>query len=402
MGQLVVIILSLFLTYWVFEKIIKNKSGYIVRCLLFGYILRVGLMLVDLYTSVPILGSGADSEDFHRNAMQYMVQGYNGLEEYNYAWILGIVYSLTDGSRLFAQYLNVAMGMWVLFVMLEIMKMLNVPLERQKKVVLISAVMPNLVIFSAILLREAWIEFFMIWSLYWFIKWYLRKENALAITLSVVFALLSSWMHAGCIFVVIGYFAAYITYDRKKERFMLSKSSIVSLVFLGIFAIIFMSYLDVFGGKFAGLADMDADQLAGMAEEGADGGSIYLSWLPLTFTFIDIIYLPIRMFYFLFSPIPFDWRGINDIVAFIIDSLIYIWLFYRVYKDIAKTDQKHLLGRYILLAVMLAVAVFSIGTVAAGTAMRHRAKMVSFIFILFTLYETNNKKLRKIYESRQK
>lgn len=393
-------VISFLLTALLFLHINKGRNVFIVRCLLLGYVLRVGLMFVDLYTDIPILGSGSDSEDFHRNAMQYMAQGYNGLDEYNYAYLLGIIYSITNGSRIFAQYLNVLMGMGVLIIMLNIMKMLSVPLERQKKVILIAAIMPNLVIFSAILLREAWIEFFLILSLYWFVIWFLKKGDLRPISFSVLCVLLSSWMHAGCIFVAVGYFAAFITYNRSLQSFKLSRSSIASLILLSIFSLFFISYMDVFGGKFAGLAEMDSDQISGMIDESPDGGSIYLSWLPLTFSILDVAFLPIRMFYFLFSPIPFDWRGVNDLIAFLIDSSIYIWLFLRIYKDVPRSEGNRLLGRYLLLTVLLSVAVFSVGTVAAGTAMRHRAKIASIIFILYTLYDLKEKNEKKYIETK--
>lgn len=401
MGTFIAILLFIILTFLIFVKISNEKNRFIVRCLFIAYVLRVGVMLLDLYTNITIIGSGADSEDFHRNALQYMAQGYKGLDEYDYAYVCGFIYSITDGSRLFAQYLNVGMGMGILFILLKIMKMLYIPLDKQKNVMLLASAMPNLVIFSAILLREAWIEFFLILSLYWFLKWFLKKADLYAIALSVMSVLLSSWMHAGCIFVAVGYFAAYITYNRKTCSFRLSRSSIVSLIILGIFAIFFMSYLDVFGGKFAGLANMDSEQISTLVEEGADGGSLYLTWLPMTFSIIDIAFLPIRMFYFLFSPIPFDWRGLNDMVAFLIDSSLYIWFFWRIYKDVPRNCSNKILSKYLLLSIVLAVAVFSVGTVAAGTAMRHRAKIVSIIFVLYSLYETN-KKLSKAYESRSK
>ena len=47
-----------------------------------------------------------------------------------------------------------------------------------------------------------------------------------------------------------------------------------------------------------------------------------------------IFNMVIRMFgfYFLFSPIPLDWRHLMDILTFIMDSSIYLYLLYTIIK----------------------------------------------------------------------
>lgn len=382
---MVTVLLFLLLTTLLIAKIRKIKNTSLIRCVLIAYFLRLGVVIIDLYTDIPVFNSGSDSEFFHEEAMQYMEHGYTSGLDNNYDLFLGIVYKLTDGSRFIGQYLNVLMGVGLILILHRIMRLLCVSYEKQKVIVLLATFMPNLIINSAILLREAWIEFFLLLSLYTFVKWYLGIEGAKAVLKIVICVFLASWMHAGSIFVLLGYFVAFISFNRKVKCVKFSGTTISAIAFMAIVLFVFLTYASVLGGKLAVLTSFDSEFLAQRVEDDTVGGSTYLTWLPMTYSFVDVFFLPIRMVYFLFSPIPFDWRGVNDIAAFLIDSSVYIGLFYRIIKDNTRNKQHKLLGRYLLITVFIVIAVFSVGTSAAGTAMRHRAKIVPFLFVIYSI-----------------
>ena len=361
-----------------------------------GYLFRILIVYVDLYTDIPVFNSGSDTEYYHDEGIQYMKYGYTSGIDNNYDLFLGIIYTITDGSRLFAQYLNVLMGTGTILILMNLLKMFNVPLKRIKLIAFASTFMPMLIINSSILLREAWIEFFLLLSLYWFSKWFLCNGSVGAIVMSVVCVFLSSWMHAGCFFVFIGYFLAFITYNRRKGRVMFSRSSISAIFILSLLLLVFIANIGVLGKKISGaFTDFDPGFISERAEGDPGGGSTYLTWLPLTYSYVDFIYLPIRMFYFIFSPIPTDWRGLNDFIGFIIDSSIYIWLFCHIIIGKSRNKKEILLCRYLLIAIFLVVVVFSIGTFQSGNAMRHRAKVVPMLFFIYSL-KYKKKELLKV------
>lgn len=378
-------LLILLLTFLFLAQLKKIGNPFFARCLLGAYLIRVMVVLIDLYTDIPVFNSGADSEFFHDEAMQYMKLGYTSGIDNNYDLFLGIIYKITDGSRFFAQYLNVLMGCGIILVMIKLMRKLQVTMRKQNTVVFLASFMPMLIVNSSILLREIWICFFISLSLHCFTNWYIGRRKYKSVLLAVVFVFLSSWMHAGCIFVLVGYFIAFMTYNRKNGSVKISGSTIGALIFMAVVVIVFLTYSSVLGGKLGVLSDFDSEFISQRVEGDTGGGSTYLTWLPLTYSFLDLLFLPIRMFYFLFSPIPTDWRGLTDLVAFIIDSSIYIFLFYYILRGVRRNIREKLLSRYLLVTVLLVAAVFSVGTFQSGNAMRHRAKIVSLLFLGYSI-----------------
>src|SRR5699024_11199767 len=73
---------------------------------------------------------------------------------------------------------------------------------------------------------------------------------------------------------------------------------------------------------------------------------------------IMILLTPIRMFYFIASPLPWDWRSFSDIFAFMFSSLFYIiTIFFGIRSlNIKNTDYKNL--NIILLIILLISMIF--------------------------------------------
>ena len=70
--MVVAFLLFLLVTLLFFAELKKIGNPFFVRCLLGAYLIRVMVVLVDLYTDIPVFNSGADSEFFHEEAIQYM------------------------------------------------------------------------------------------------------------------------------------------------------------------------------------------------------------------------------------------------------------------------------------------------------------------------------------------
>ena len=113
---------------------------------------------------------------------------------------------------------------------------------------------------------------------------------------------------------------------------------------------------------------------------------------------VALLVAPLKMFYFMFSPIPLDWRGFGDIASFMFDSSIYVFLVGATIYGLFKSDMPLRNKIFILLFIGITVLVYSYGTQTAGTAMRHRNKIIPLLLITFAI--TNSKGLLKIAGSR--
>jgi hypothetical protein len=147
---------------------------------------------------------------------------------------------------------------------------------------------------------------------------------------------------------------------------------------------IYVNYYDFFFGKFANIEEVS--DIYGVASARI-GGSQYLTGISINNFWQLILYSPIYMFYFLTSPLPMDWRGFGDILAFSIDGIFYIYfLFYSVYFS-----RKYRFKNYIfigtIISILATVFIFGVGVQNAGTAMRHRHKIVPIIIIAYAMVQ---------------
>ncbi len=365
----------------VFFYIYGAREIYFRNIIFMGFALRVILLLADYFKWFPILNSGADSELFHMVAANN-VKNYTSDLKTNYTIVLTFIYHLTDCSRIIAQFLNVLMGLGIILMVQSVLKRLDVDLKRMKIVMLILAFMPNLNIFSAILLREAWVEFFIALSLVCFVNWFLRG-GALYIVLSIAAVLSASFMHAGVIGVLIGYTVAYIIYNPTTQKVTISRNTIISLVFLLTISSVVSSSMGLFTGKFAEYDNIE--DIVHVTNRTTGGGSDYLTWISTNSVTQSLLFAPLKMIYFLFSPLPTEWRGANDMIGFLIDGAIYLMMFITIFKCRAATGITKQLKRFLMVSIVVVTFIFGYGTTNAGTAFRHRNKIVSIVVVTFAI-----------------
>ena len=381
--------------YLIIIKLKLFVSNKLLSIILVGFFIRMIVLYLDVYKIVPILHSGGDSEGFHEIATcNFLNAGYSNvwLTYTNYSDVLSVIYMFCNGQRLVGQYLNVLLGMGVIYYIYLSCRELRITNKTIFLVITIICFFPTAIIFSGIMLREAWQEFFLAYSLFNFIRWF-RKEGDKYIIVAILSVLGAAYMHSGSLCLVVGYLFAYIYYDPRKDVVKNSIKNAIKCIFvISIFLFFFFS-----GSTFTDRLDISKQMeedvfLESLNTSRSEAGSVYLQWIDIKSSWQMILFSPLRMFYLMFSPIPFDWRGINDMIAFLFDSLFYLFFMYTIIKYYGKIKgrNKRLLN-FIALSFLVTVLVFGYGTGTAGTAMRHRCKILSFILIAFAItYDKKN------------
>ena len=305
-----------------------------------GYVARLLAMLWDIYARNIFLfpGSGGDSERFLSTAIR-ISQNISLLSQeiYGdyYTKFLGIMFYFTGAERMIGQYINVLLGVSIIITLYNILKTLNISEKTINIVIALIAFFPNAIVMSAILLRE---------------------------NLIIIFALLSFL-----------FFLNRIAFDRNTLIYL-----VVFIIFAGF---IYLNYSDVFLAKFRNIKGID--DLYRELSTGR-GGSQYLKDIRVDSPLDLIIYLPIKMLFFLISPFPTDWRGLEDILAFILDSMLYVYMISYAVKNFRWTDKKPIfLG--LTLSLLAFVLIFAIGVSNAGTAMRHRNKILPLLLVYYAM-----------------
>lgn len=365
---------------------ISNKSKYRMVYIL-AFSLRVMILFFDLFgRDIFILPhSGADSEMFYRTSMVISndLSLLGDTRGGRYSDIMGILFYLIGPHRIIGQYLNVLLGLNVIYIMEKITAEFNLKKEIEIIVLAITAFFPTSIIMSGINLREIFPTFFVTFSLYYFIRWF-KDPRLTYFIVSFILLGLASTFHSGVIGIALGYAFSFLFYRSESDNFHFSLKTVGAFLVITILFMIGNTFFSEYiFGKFQKVEDFQ--DIIVKANPLGMGGAAYLTGVTINNSLDFLIFTPIKSIYFLFSPMPWDWRGVNDIFSFFTDSVLYIISIFSYFFNKDKLGKKRKLAFLILIMIIASSFVFGVGVSNAGTAMRHRQKLVSLFIILFAL-----------------
>ena len=341
---------------------------------------RVAVTLVNHFTDIL---PHYDSLGFYASALLWAEGPQGNIYGGMYPRLLGYIFRMCGSSKLLGGYLNILLFMTALWAVYRCLCLLKVDKKLSERLIWLMALLPYSILFTSITTREAVIIAFVVLSVYFVLKWYLnmpgRTRNMI---LSCACLLFAATFHPGVIFVGVGYAIMFVFYSRKADRFIMNRRTVPAFLLVVALLAILVMFPSVFLDKFYDSSAerfVEAERFLG--DRGYYGGSVYLAWMSAGSVWQLALFTPLRMFYFLFSPLPTDWRGIVDAMTFLLDSVVYagaIWYILRHYKTSG-------MKRFILamtIGLLISVAAFSWGTYTAGTAIRHRNKMFSCLLVM--------------------
>lgn len=380
--------------------ITNKKMGKTYKAIIIiSLTIRIAMVFVDQYVySLPNSDKHGDAGGYNRTALEISddltllklenKEVYGGL----YSKIVGILYFLTGNQRLFVQSINCYLGIFSVIYVGKVLSMLTSINEKTKKMIFgITAFFPQGIMLSAILHREALIALLITLSMYFCVK-SLYKNNDIEKILSCALVLIASMFHAGVIVLIAGYILIYSFFNMKYK--IVSKSITRKFVFLILCGALLVGYVkfgDVIAGK---LTNLDSETLVNTMER-SRGGSAYLTNIKITGINSMILYSIPKAIYFMFSPMPWNWRSVTDIMTFVSDSCIYLYFIYNILKLFFKMKKDNNMKKYmlfLLIGIFGAIITFGIGTYTAGAAMRHRHKLFYIIVITYSLLLNYRKK----------
>lgn len=367
----------------------RSKKEFLI--LLFAYLIRVFTLLWDIYgRGIFVLpNSGIDTEVFQRYAVLFAEGGQinrGGV----YFRIVGNIYRLFGVQRIMAQYFNVILSMFSIFLVKKSLEDLRLSARARELALLAMSFLPMYIIMSSILLRESIIIFLITLSLYHFIKWW-RRASILHFVLALVCPLIAALFHSGSMAPTLAYALIYLFYSPKRKKYEFTlKTILIAIVFFGTFIAIDVLFGTRMFRQFDNINSLD--DIINVTVRGETG---YLRWMEATGTIGMIIFSPIRMFYFIASPLPMYWRGFNDIFGFFGSSWFYLASYYLSFRNLREKINRH---KNLLIALLI-IALFSTfmfawGVNNAGTALRHRDKFIA-IFVVAVAVAVDSLKYKK-------
>jgi 4-amino-4-deoxy-L-arabinose transferase-like glycosyltransferase len=383
-----------------FVLALAKKSPAISLILIFAFLLRIFLSLFNYYIG-GLPESNGDAIIYEQLAWNWsqgdlstVLSRYSILSHFDHthksvvspayflSWLLALLYNLTDRSLLMAQTISVMFGMGSVYLGWKISGEIWSE-QVAKKCAWVMAFFPSWVLYSALFMREVYIYFFTLFALIAIVKWV--KYNNFKYIIGAVVGFIAASLFHGAMILGLFVFLVFVFYRSSKDMFkahLSVKTFFVQLiiVILGILiAIAFFQsaftipYIDNF-------EDISVNKIIERIARTAFGESQFPDWL-LPYGFWDLIWkTPIRIFYFMFSPMP--WNISEPIHLFgVMDGLLYVVLFTYLWKWRKKIIKEPPAKIFItMLAVYMLV--FSLGIGNSGTALRHRAKLFPIIVVL--------------------
>lgn len=385
--------ISIFLFFSSSQEMISNNdrlifwSSYLVQIVVFLFKV-IGQDLVSPSLSLDALG-------FWKVAVQYFNGDYH-LRYTFFPYILNAEFHIFGINYACCILTNILFVMVMRICVFAFMNKSNVKGNLRVILSLVTCFMPYQFILSNSILREPlYISFFALAFLLFCLHISAGKQWLLY--LSVLLTLPILICHIGYFPVPLCFFLYSIKNRgvKNKRQWLLLFIQIVALLFLILVVLRFDSTTYISGYGETSIESL-LNRIAGNnRSEGTElAGSLYLKNLRITNWYQIIYYLPLKLLYFTFSPMPLDWRGIMDVLAFLGDSCVHIVLLcgigYRIKKQY-KTSNSSIIVKCGFWCCILSFVVFALGTSTAGTAIRHRDAMIAIELMTYVCSRAKTK-----------
>lgn len=384
------------ITYLIAVQMSKiHASPNIKNVVWAGYIARGIFAFMQSYFReyLPSFIANDDQPNFVNVAFAYQMGDYSKYST-NFPYILNFLYRLFGNGDFAIRVIFVYL--WFLGFVLLYKVAGELKGGRSEKLIIFYTFLPWTLYVSTALLREPIKEFSLMLSIYFLWKW-MNSGDMKEIIWSVLATVPALWLHNGEVAVVGVIFITYIFWDPKAQKWIKYKFTWkIGMLVLAIvlFPQIYRAFTFLFPGKFTG--SFSITSLLGSVVY-TDARTNYVTDVtitsPLQFAFWTIY----RMFYFWVSPTPRFWNLPADILMFAIDTIPWLWFFYRLIKDYKRGILGNKSRIWILIFVMFTF-IFAWGTRNAGTAMRHRDHFAGMLVMTALMMEEsksgNNRKIK--------
>ncbi len=362
-------------------KILNLKSEYFFKVILIlALLVRILLVFTDVYL-FKLPDSSADADGFYKTAYQYYTSGekfdFNAYGGY-FTYILYLLMNIIGSERMGVQFLISFFSMILLITLIDILNKLNLNLKYKKIIMLSMCFMPYLMFSNSILLRDTLTSTLLILSIREFINWIYDKKIKFCVK-SCLYVILAALLHVAVIFTFAIYSIFYVLYNHNLKKVKIAGVGNIKIIIITIILILFGIYFFTnFNTKFSSIDSVDDIYLK---VNRAKGGSVYLANVKINTLSQLIIWTPVKFFYFIFSPLPWNWRNILDIAAFLLDACFYLYFVVSYIKSKNKTSS----SKWLFLCFLLVGFVFALGTYNSGTAIRHRYNILPFIVVAYAI-----------------
>lgn len=381
--------LSSLIIVTIFIYFLAKRNPSLATILYVALFLRIFIILLS-QSLIVLPDSVGDAVRFELRAYELSKLGisnlllnYPGLNSFFISWFIAIFYSLFGQSELMAKSFSLFFGMNSIYLGYVISKKIWGP-NISKKVGWALALFPTLILYSCIILREAYIYFFLLVALNGIVDW-IRSKNFKSLFRLILGFILAAHFHGAMIIGLVTFFLIIFYQSLRKLLVYIIKLklNLKSLIFFTILisCLITVHMKEIHIPKIGQLTNFDnkIKTILSKINDVDKGTAKYPKWAVPKDTSELYYKIPIRIIYFIGAPYPWDINKPDHIVGFL-DGILYIALTFLIIRN-----RKVILSdpnlRIILLILISYLIVYSIGVGNFGSGIRHRSKFI-FMFIL--------------------
>ena len=402
LGWLTLLIVILIIT--LIAKRHPKTSNFIFVALL----LRSIFVIFDEYFFY-LPGSRMDAWTFEQFAFRYsekygldIFSEFFNVDSFFLSKIISVFYTLFDRSPMMAKMFSVGFGTITVFLIYKLTFILWGS-RSALKAAWFATFFPTLILYSALIMREVYIIFFLTYALISCVHY--LNEYKFNYFLKSFFGFFMASLFHGPMILGLFTFIVYVFFRILKQNNYFLRFKRKNLYFLFVLPLIlipivtyFLGYYDIPKiGNFNNLGNlkiedqskvskitdrliwkMDKAQKQCASWKKCDAS--YPSWIVPKDTG-EIIYLtPFRMIYFLYGPLPWHIKKPIHLIG-LIESFFYIYLsisIFRNWKIIFKNPQIH----FLIIILIMFIFIYSFGVGNFGTSIRHRLKFIGILIAI--------------------
>jgi hypothetical protein len=363
-----------------------------LRIVLFGFALRLFVAIWNGFFG-PSFGAGLDALSFHLEAVGY---AHNpSFDEIRigsiYTNFLGFFYYVTTDSLFLGSLLSCIAWLASALILASCLRILSVERRVQAKVMLVYALLPSSIMFTAITIREPYQLLFVNLAIYAVLKIYLYKANRHWFTLILAVAGAGS-LHGGLLAFGILLFAGTLLLVSMSGKKRISWAKVVSM---GAVAAVVLWYGFSFFGNISYNLDeglVSATEVYQQGALGTDARANYKTDISISGFGGLLLFVPVGLFQYLFEPFPWHVSAASDVVV-LLENILRGWLIWKAWKAvrIAPAQQRRVLF-FVFISYLMMETIWSIGTINWGTSIRHH--LPAWGLLLLAAYAASDGKVR--------
>lgn len=368
----------------------RFSTTYII---LTGVLLRVVIAFWNGFYG-PSPGADLDAQGLNGFASAVAVSG--NFDEFSigytpYTNLLGLFYSLTINHIFIGSILSCFVWWLSAYILYKSFLFLSVDRQRINQALLIFALLPSSVMFTAVTLREPYQLLFVNLAIYAVLKIYLHRDFKHWFTLIIAIIGAGS-LHGGLLAFGILLFAGtlLLVSMRGKKGISWTKLGLVGAVA----AVVLWYGFSLFGNISYNL-DEGLGSTIEMYQQGllsVDARTHYKSDVQISGLGGLLIFMPVALFQYLFEPFPWHVSAASDVVL-VLENILRGWLIWKAWKAlrVAPAPQRRTL-LFIIIPYLAMETIWSIGTINWGTSVRHH--LPAWGLLLLAAYAASDRKVR--------